>query len=322
MVMKWTGKNQHAFVTIIIVTIFCHCYITNKFNAVKRILVPCDFSEQSVNALKFAVHLKETSRAEIHLLYVVELPFLYDTVLMPTLYFEEQRLQDLRKNAEIKLNGIIKGHSVPDVRLTARVDYGSPSRKIIDYVLNNAIDLVVMGTKGATGICDIFAGSNAEKVVRGCPVPVIAIKDAVRPGRIKNIVFPNSIESDSDEDLVMKVKELQHNLNAHLHIVYINTPFNFRQDIHTRERLSHFAKRYMIRNCTTTVFNDMVEESGIINFSRLIDADMIAIGTYGRKGLSHLLSRSLSEDLVNHAQLPVWTYTIKKVGRSTMESVA
>lgn len=295
-----------------------HC---DKFNSVRRILVPCDFSEQSVNALKFAVHLESTSRTEIHLLYVVELPFLHDTVLMPTLYFEEQRFQDLRKNAEIKLNDIIKGHSVTDVRLTARVDYGSPSKKILDYVSTNSIDLVVMGTKGATGMCDMFVGSNAQKVVRGCPVPVIAVKDAVRP-RIKNIVFPNSIESDSDEDLVRKVKELQHTLNAHLHIVYINTPLNFRQDIHTRERLSRFAKRYMIRNCTTNVFNDMVEESGIINFSRMIDADMIAIGTHGRKGLSHLLSGSLSEDLVNHAQLPVWTYTIKRVGRSTIESVA
>ena len=298
--------------TIIIVRIFCHCYICNKFNVVKRILVPCDFSEQSVNALKFAVHMENTSRSEIHLLYVVELPFLHDTVLMPTLYFEEERFQDLRKNAELKLNGIVKGHSMPEVRLRARVDYGSPSKKILDYVSSNSIDLVLMGTKGATGMCDIFVGSNAEKVVRQCPVPVIAIKDAVRPRRIKNIVFPNSIESDSDEDLVMKVKELQHSLNAHLHIVYINTPLNFRQDIHTRERLSHFAKRYMIRNCTTNVFNDMVEESGIINFSRMIDADMIAIGTHGRKGLAHLLSGSLSEDLVNHAQLPVWTYRIER----------
>lgn len=171
----------------------------------RRILVPCDFSEQSVNALKFAEQLESTSRTEIHLLYVVELPFLHDTVLMPTLYFEEQRFQDLRKNAEIKLNDIVKGHSVTDVRLTARVDYGSPSKKILDYVSTNSIDLVVMGTKGATGMCDMFVGSNAQKVVRGCPVPVIAVKDAVRP-RIKNIVFPNSIESDSDEDLVRKVK--------------------------------------------------------------------------------------------------------------------
>lgn len=56
----------------------------------------------------------------------------------------------------------------------------------------------------------------------------------------------------------------------------------------------------------------MVEESGVISFTRVIAADMIAVGTHGRRGLAHLLSGSLSEDLVNHTRLPIWTYTIIK----------
>lgn len=278
----------------------------------KRILVPCDFSEQSTNAFKFAIQLEKNSKAEIHLLNVVELPFLHDSVLMPTLYFEEERFRDLRKDAELRLDHIVKKHSTPDVRLKGVVHLGSPSKKILDYISNNSIDLVVMGTKGATGMREIFVGSNTEKIVRASGVPVIAIKDTVRPRQIKNIVFPNTMESDSHEDLIMKVKDLQHSLNAHLHIVYINTPLNFKQDLVTRENLAHFAKRYMFRDCTTNVFNDMVEESGITNFTRMIDADMIAVGTHGRKGLAHLLSGSLAEELVNHCKLPIWTYTIKK----------
>lgn len=286
-------------------------YISKKLNAVKRILVPCDFSEQSLNALKFAIQLERTSKAEIHLLYVIDLPILYDTLLMPTLYFEEERFLDLRKNAEFRLEHIVKKYS-SELKLHAKVEFGSPSKKILDYITSHSIDLVVMGTKGATGMREIFVGSNTEKIVRASGVPVIAIKDDVRPRQIKNIVFPNTVESDSHEDLVMKIKDLQHSLNAHLHIVYINTPLNFRQDIVTRENLTHFAKRYMLKDCTTSVFNDMVEESGIINFTRMIDADMIAVGTHGRKGLAHLLSGSLAEDLVNHTKLPIWTYTIRK----------
>lgn len=55
----------------------------------------------------------------------------------------------------------------------------------------------------------------------------------------------------------------------------------------------------------------MEEEGGILNFSKMVDADMIALGTHGRKGLSHLLNGSLAEGIVNHSSLPVWTYGIK-----------
>jgi nucleotide-binding universal stress UspA family protein len=159
---------------------------------------------------------------------------------------------------------------------------------------------------------DIFIGSNTEKIVRASGVPVIAVKDDIKPRQIKNIVFPNTMDSDAHEDLLMKVKELQHSLHANLHVVYINTPLNFKEDTVTRERLANFSKRYMLHDFTTHVFNDLEEERGVINFARMIDADMIAVGTHGRKGLAHLLSGSIAEDLVNHSKLPIWTYTIKK----------
>jgi nucleotide-binding universal stress UspA family protein len=49
----------------------------------------------------------------------------------------------------------------------------------------------------------------------------------------------------------------------------------------------------------------------VINFAHSIDADMIAMGTHGRKGLAHILSGSLTEDVVNHVECPTWSYTIK-----------
>ena len=283
-------------------------YIVSKKSKMKHILVPCDFSEQSSNALKFAVQLQETSKAEIHLLHIVDLPFLYDTVLMPALSFEEEKLKDVQNAAMTKLERLAKNIDMP---VKTNVHLGSPSEKILEYIAANMIDLVIMGTKGATGMREIFVGSNTEKVVRGARVPVISVKDNVRPRQIKNIVFPNTIQSDAHEDLVAKVKELQHSLHAHLHVVYINTPLNFKSDSITHTSLVNFARYYMLHDCTTHVFNDVDEESGIINFTKMIDADMIAVGTHGRKGLVHLLSGSLAEDLVNHSRIPIWTYTIK-----------
>jgi hypothetical protein len=110
----------------------------------------------------------------------------------------------------------------------------------------------------------------------------------------------------------MKVKALQNFFKATLHIVWINTPSNFTRDSITHDRLKAFAKRFMIKDFTLSIFNDPFEESGVINFTHMIKADMIAMGTHGRKGLNHIMSGSVAEDIVNHVDCPIWTYSIKK----------
>jgi hypothetical protein len=183
---------------------------------------------------------------------------------------------------------------------------------ITDYIADQAIDLVVMGTKGASGVKEMLIGSNAEKVVRKSPVPVIAVKKYVKASSIKNIVFPNTLDTESQEDLVMHVKALQNFFKAKIHIVWINTPTNFTPDRITITRLTNFAKRFMFKEFTVSVYNDPFEEPGIINYAHTVNADMIAMGTRGRRGLAHVLSGSVAEDVVNHVDCPIWTYAIKK----------
>ena len=63
---------------------------------------------------------------------------------------------------------------------------------------------------------------------------------------------------------------------------------------------------------TIDIYNDKVEEDGIIFFAQDIGANLIALATHGRSGLLHLLSGSIAEDIVNHAKRPVWTFRLKK----------
>jgi nucleotide-binding universal stress UspA family protein len=137
-------------------------------------------------------------------------------------------------------------------------------------------------------------------------VPVIAVKKYKPVSSIKNLVFPNTLGIDQ-EDLTMRVKSLQEFFKAKLHIVYINTPANFRQDAGTKQELNAFAKRFMLKNVTLNVFNDLDQDSGVINFAHDIGADMIVMATHGRRGLSHLLNGSIAEDVVNHVDCPIWT---------------
>jgi nucleotide-binding universal stress UspA family protein len=282
----------------------------------KKILVPCDFSKQAINAYRFALDIATQSKGTIHLLYVIELPIMHDTVLMPVLNFEEQLLKDLRENAEVRFKKITDKYTAEGVKVITKTVFGSVSRMIQDYIEKESIDIVVMGSHGSSGIREFFIGSNAEKMVRTSPVPVLVIKD-YRKGPIKNIVFPNTLDTENQEDLIMKVKALQHFFKAHLHIVWINTPLNFTSDTLTSDRLEAFAKRFMLKDYTVSVFNHTDEERGILEFSNSIKGDLIAMGTHGRKGIAHLVSGSLAEDVVNHNKGLVWTYSLQQ---STVEA--
>jgi nucleotide-binding universal stress UspA family protein len=278
----------------------------------KKILVPCDFSEQAINAFRFAIDIARQSNGEVHLVHVIELPVLHDTVLMPVLSFEEALFEELREKAEKQFKKLETKYNDDSIKIKSKVVFGATSRMVLDYIEENKIDLVVMGTHGASGVREFVIGSNAEKIVRRSPVPVLAVKKYVKGSSIKNIVFPNTLHTEVQEDLVMKVKALQNLFKANIHIVWINTPNNFTRDSVTTARLKAFAKRFMFKDFTIHVYNDPYEETGVINFAHELKADMIAIGTHGRKGLAHLLSGSVAEDLVNHVDCPIWTYTIKK----------
>jgi nucleotide-binding universal stress UspA family protein len=278
----------------------------------KKILVPCDFSEQAINAFRFAIDIARQSNGEVHLVHVIELPVLHDTVLMPVLSFEEALFEELREKAEKQFKKLETKYNDDSITIKSKVVFGATSRMVLDYIEENKIDLVVMGTHGASGVREFVIGSNAEKIVRRAPVPVLAVKKYVKGSSIKDIVFPNTLDTEVQEDLVMKVKALQNLFKANIHIVWINTPNNFTRDSVTTARLKAFAKRFMFKDFTIHVYNDPYEETGVINFAHELKADMIAIGTHGRKGLAHLLSGSVAEDLVNHVDCPIWTYTIKK----------
>lgn len=231
-------------------------------------------------------------------------------MLMPTLSFESTLLKELGENAENQAKKIKDAYAT-DTPVIIKTIFGNTSMMILDHITEAGIDLVVMGTKGASGLRELIIGSNAEKIVRRAPCPVITVRKHDKLHSIKNIVFPNSLEFEQ-EDLVLHVKALQDFLKATLHIVWINTPGNFINDSITLIRLKDFAKRFMLKDYTLNVFNDTFEESGVISFAHMIKADMIAMGTHGRKGLNHLMSGSVAEDVVNHVDCPIWTYTIKK----------
>jgi len=275
----------------------------------EKILVPCDFSEQAIHAFRLAIDIGNTSSAEVHVLHVIELPIMHDDVLTPLPSFDENLLKELGERAEIKL-AELKKESKQDLFVTTIIEFGPIVSTITNYQEANNISLIVMGTKGISGIEEVFIGSTAEKVVRHASCPVAVVKRRTAVSELRHIVFPNSLEK-GQEDLVLHVKALQDVLKATLHIVWIDTSDKSDDHMLIKQQLEDFAKRFMLKDYTINVFKANDRETGIINFTHWINASMIAMGTHARKGLSHFFKGSVTEDVVNHVDCPIWTYVIK-----------
>ncbi len=138
----------------------------------EKILVPCDFSESAIQAFRLAIDIAHASSAEVHVLHVIELPIMHDDVLTPLPSFDENLLKELSERAEIKLLELKKESKQEHLFITTAIEFGPIVSTITTYQESANITLIVMGTKGVSGIEEVLIGSTAEKVVRYRVVPL------------------------------------------------------------------------------------------------------------------------------------------------------
>ncbi|MDO6388576.1 universal stress protein [Pontibacter sp. BT731] len=280
----------------------------------RRILVPTDFSDQARHAFEVAVAIARQTGAAIKLLHVVEMPYSQSFSVTGDLVggdgMEQVYMMKLLEATKSRMAQLERSVEHAGVEVVQEVDADNVIRKIRRVISDDQVDLVVMGSKGASGMNEFLLGSNTEKVVRTAGCPVLTIKGAIPNFKVRNIVLPSDFKREIGTAME-KFKFFQQMFGAKLHLVYINTPGAFESNSILRTRMQDAAERYGLQNYTTNVYNDVIEENGILNFAEEVGADLVMMATHGRTGLAHLLSGSIAEDLVNHSDIPVLTFHLK-----------
>lgn len=273
----------------------------------KNILVPCDFSAQSNEAYKVALELASMSKAQITLLHVLVLPPIY---AIEPLAYDAVAFANFEEEAKKKLDKMKDKAASKSVQVNTEVVYGELKSSIKKIIESGKIDLVIMGTSGSSGFQEMFIGSNTEKVVRFSTVPVLAVRKSFALKSIKKILVPSTLQLNQAR-FIDSLKELQDFFGAKLHILLVNTPIHFRTDAEAKEAMQEFAEYYNLKNYKNHFRNYPREEDGIIDFAYSEGMDLIAMATHARKGLAHLLNISVTENVVNHIESPIWTYCLK-----------
>ncbi len=279
----------------------------------KKILVPTDFSKYSQHALEVAADIALKTNAEIMLLHanekmVTATPlaeyYLYDKAI------EDEYLDMVTESLKKTLTDIADNGKFARVRIQTAVIGGPMASVIEEVVKDHAIDLIVMGTRGASGLEEFLVGSNTENIIRRAKCPVLAVPIAVKS--FSKIVFPTTLKDDQSKAF-HTLASLQGIFNGDISLLYLNNPAHFENDEAIEAQKNQLVAMAGLKNATLYVSKQNVfnEEDAILSFAHEHNADLIVMATHQRRGLAHLLVGSMTEDTVNHSDIPVLSISIK-----------
>lgn len=315
-------KVRAFFIKIIFYSAFCHIFFVvelltfakNQKN-MKKILVPTDFSEFAEKALQTAVNIAQKTKAEILLLNANEMAVAAMPIAEYYYYDKEKEqsyLQMVNDSLDRTLQKIASDMDLGDIKVSTLVESGLLVDVVEEVCHRENIDLVVMGTQGATGMKEMLVGSNTEKVVRNAPCPVLAVPNKV-VYEFKNIVFPTTLRPEQ-EKAFKKLAQMQNVFDGKIHLLYLNNPAHLQGEDSVEERKNSLVADTGLQNTEIFISQQNVfdEENAILEFAREVKADLIVMATHQRKGLAHLFLGSITEDTINHSDIPVLAIPLKK----------
>ena len=275
----------------------------------KKIIVPVDFSEPSELALQSAAAIAKQQNSELVVVHMLELS---NAVITQTHNVSQDTVFYL-KLAEKRFNEFLDQDYLKGIKITPIIKHYKIFSELNDLAKEEEAHLIVMGSNGVSGLKEIFIGSNTEKVVRNSSVPVLVIKNKPVTNGFDKAVFACDF-SDDDIEPYNKAKDLLKKLDCKLHLLHVNTPDG--KFLSTKERKQKVADFLLKVNENSTLLSDVIfvsnysVEKGILEYANDNNVELIIMATHGRKGIAHFFEGSISEDVANHADLPVMTFKI------------
>ena len=148
--------------------------------SLKNILCPVDFSATSELAMQYALAMARMNGTSITLLHVVAPPMAALPGEAGLLAVPQADLQEITDACLARLASIADGFKEQGVPVDYKVVSGVPFLEIARYADEHETDLIVMGSRGRTGLSHLLIGSVAERVLRKAPCPVLTVKERIK----------------------------------------------------------------------------------------------------------------------------------------------
>ncbi len=276
-----------------------------KTYQIKKVLVPVDFSEVSQNALQTAIAICKRQLSTLTLIHIIE----NSVMLFPPEAHGATGLilPEMVKNANENLAKLAKELRIKhDLVVNHIVQSGNPADEICHWALLKETDMIVMGTHGATGLREFFLGSNAYRVVKNSPCPVMTIPGTNQWFDFKKILFPVRMVPNALDKYDVIRPIIRRNASS-LHIAGIVKRNDTTGFIDMKSLVDSVRRKIADDDviCGSEVhYCDGVARQ-VLAIANLEKPDLIVITATLDTTLKEFFLGPYTQDIVNHAQFPV-----------------
>lgn len=283
------------------------------------ILVATDFSETARRAFDAALELAEREGAGLHLIHALEVPlpiFEPYAVAVPAEFIGEAR-----KAAQERLDALLEEVKAKGLQGSAHLGEVPAGPAVAERARAVEADLVVVGTRGHTGLRHVLLGSVAERTVKDAPCSVLTVKEGGNPVTPRVIVVGVDF-SDGSGEALEEAAALAARTQAKLHLVHaldlripLVTPYEvtvpdawFDSALEgARRRLEKLALELPQGVEATHEVRSEPPHEAVCGAAEAHGADLIVTGSRGLTGLKHVVLGSVAERTLRHAPCSVLT---------------
>ena len=256
---------------------------------------PLDFSDDSVNALDFAVSVAKKTDAEIMMINVIKTSR-FD-------FFKGVENVATKGDFETLMNkyGSFSSH------IQYKIRKGKVYREIVEEAIESKAFLIIMGSHGVSGFEEVWIGSNTFRVVSEAPCPVITLRKEFQKRSIDKIVLPIDTTFESRQKIPMTV-EIAKLFDAEIHVrgVCINEVEN--ELIKVKKYVSQTAEvieKQGVRKIITSVVEGKNKSKMALEYANEVNADLVSIMTEQEEDFSLNLMGSYAQYMVHHSNIPI-----------------
>jgi len=290
---------------------------TNFFDDMfKHILVPIDFSQQAMNAIEAAADLAKQVGAKVELLNVITLSIAvrknqageYESIKETAKDFIDQVIATAKQRLE-KFKEAVADR---EVEVLTKVMVAEESKSLVKMILANEHDLLVVSGRREHKLADIFDVPIREKVIQLADCPVLIINEKIEGFKISNLVLATQFRQDIS-NVVESISKLKQLFQATGHLLYVNTPTNFKTTYEIEKEANRFTKKHGLNDFTLNVFCDKKAEDGIMRFAERVGTDLTIVCTDGSNWMTRLFQGYVANDIVNESPKPVLIYNLARI---------
>jgi len=274
----------------------------------KNILLPTDFSKNSLNAMHYAVALFKDTPCKFYLLNVFRIPYVTNEVLMENnakllMQIEQDQFDTSQKRMKDVLKEL-KLKSKTDHKFQLLSDYNLFINSVKNFVEDKKIDLIVMGTKGATGAKEIFMGSNTGDVIMKTDCNLLAVPENAVFKAPKEVTFPTDFRIPYKKEDLTPLIEIAKMYQSSIRVLLFSDKGNIDEEQKFNKKL---LKNYIGKiNHTFHTLGNTDFEVGLNCFTQSRgNIDMIAIIAKHYNFFQRLFFKPRVEELSFHTKIPL-----------------